>query len=320
VFALKGAMVERQVSLAVLVLIVIFSINMPVSIIQKVQYGLQQGRWVSLSQATAAVLSLGMTLAVVHFDLGLVGLVGCFVLASLVADAGFGWIFLRRHTDIIPTRHDWNKSEFKQLFQLGLSFLLLQVGVSLCYASDNFILSQLVGHESVAVYSVHQKLFSPITFIASLALTPLWPAFSDAISRNDIRWVKRTLTITCVLMFFWALVSGIGLLFCSDWLMRHWLKGQIQPNMAISIAMVAWACVDLVGRTIAMFANGAGLLRQQLAIVAVFVPLCIGLKVLLVHQMGVQGVVVGTAAAWLMVHIPAYTHLLRKWARSVAEK
>ena len=316
-FKIQGQAETFQVSTALLVLMITFAINMPVSIVQKIQYGLQEGRWASLSQAVAAVLGLSMTLAVVYFDLGLIGMVGCFVAGALIADFCVGLVFFRRRPETVPGLGDWNKAEFKQLFRVGLSFLLLQVAVSFCYASDNLILSQMVGHEAVAAYSVHQKLFSPLTFIATLALTPMWPAFSDAIARQDIRWVKRALAITCTLMFCWAVVGGCALLLSSSWLMQHWLKGQIQPDFAIGLALVVWASVDLVGRAVAMFANGAGLLKQQMIGLALFVPLCIGLKIWFVYEIGPSGVVVGTTVAWLLVNAPNYGIIIRNWARDV---
>lgn len=320
IFKIHGEAATYQVSIALLLLMITFAINMPVSIIQKVQYGLQEGRWVSLSQAIAALLGLSMTLAVVHFDLGLIGMVGCFVLGALIADFCVGLVFFVRRPEIVPKLIDFNKAEFKQFFRVGMSFLLLQVAVSLCYASDNLILAQMVSHEAVAVYSVHQKLFSPLTFIATLALTPMWPAFSDAIARHDIRWVKRALAISCALMFCWALVGGCALLLTSGWLMQHWLTGQIQPDLAIGVALVIWASVDLVGRAIAMFANGAGLLKQQMIGLAFFVPLCIGLKIWFVYVIGPSGVVVGTTVAWLLVNLPNYWIIIQRWARDAGKQ
>lgn len=315
-FAVQGPANVREVALAVLVLVVIFTFNMPVSTIQKVQYGLQQGRWISLSHAFAAVLSLGMTLAVVHFDLGLAGLVACFVLASLLADTAFGALFLSRFPTIIPHKSDWDTKEFQALFKVGLSFLFLQVGVSLCFASDNLILAQLLGNEAVAVYSVHQKLFSPITIVAAMALAPLWPAFADAISRRDYRWVKRVLWVSCAGILVWAAISGAALLIASDWIMKHWLKGQISANAMLGWCLVVWGCVDVVGRTISTFLNGAGMLKQQMLNVAIFVPLCIALKVILVREIGLYGVVVGTIIAWVVVNVPAYAILIHRWNKS----
>lgn len=315
VFSVQTQAHGGEVALAVLVLVVIFALNMPVSIIQKLQYGMQQGRWVSVSQACAAVLSLALTLAVVRLDLGLVGMVGCFLLAALLADVIVGGIFLSRRRAIIPRRQDWNSTEFRGMFKVGLGFLALQLGVALCYASDNLILARLMGPETVAVYSVHQKLYSPVVFVAGLALAPLWPAFADAIARKDHRWVKRTLLVACLSMAAWAVVCGAALLLASDWLMAHWLKGQIKADLTLGFFLVVWGCIDLVGRAISMFLNGAGMLRQQLFNVAIFVPLCIGLKIVLVQTMGVEGVVVATVAAWLLVHVPAYWMYLYQWNR-----
>lgn len=57
--------------------------------------------------------------------------------------------------------------------------------------------------------------------------------------------------------------------------------------------------------------------RQQLFNLAIFVPLCIGLNIVLVQTMGVEGVVVATSAAWLVVHVPAYWLYLHQWNGSI---
>jgi len=72
-----------------------------------------------------------------------------------------------------------------------------------------------------------------------------------------------------------------------------------------------------VGRTISTFLNGAGMLKQQMLNLAIFVPVCIGMKIVLVHQIGLYGVVVGTAVAWLVVHVPAYSVLIYRWNKSL---
>jgi O-antigen/teichoic acid export membrane protein len=318
VLAVPSSIEAKSAAIAVLALVILFAVNMPVSTVQKVQYGIQEGRWVSLSQSAAALIGLLFTYLVVRLDLGVVGMVCCFTLAAILADGLFGFLFFQRHRAIAPRLSDWSPSESRQLLRTGLLFLFLQVGVSICFASDNFIIAHVLGHEAVTEYSIHQKLFSPITFVAGLALMPLWSAFGDATARGDVRWIKKTLLITSTLLGVCGLICG-GLIFAgADWLMLHWLKGRISANHTLCLVLMLWACVDLTGRSIAMFLNGAGLLKQQMLIVAIFVPVCITLKLLLARKMGLQGIVLGTMIAWLLVHVPAYSLLIRSWMISVA--
>lgn len=316
VLAIADQSAVSSAALAVLVLVVLFSLNMPISVIQKIQYGTQNGHWVSISLTIAAVLGFIFILLTVNLGFGLVGMVASGILAAMLADLIVGWHFFRRFSNFRPRLSDWNYGEASQLLRIGLGFLVLQVGVSICYASDYIILAQIVGLEAVADFQVHQKLFSPLMFVAGMVLTPLWAAFADANSRGDIRWIKKTLVVASVSMFLIGVLGG-GLIFLlADWLMLHWLKGRIQADHLLCLGFMFWVTVDLVGRSIAMFLNGAGLLKQQLIIVLLFVPICIGLKIVLTHQMGSRGILLGTAIAWLVVHLPAYTWLLITWFRS----
>ena len=306
----------HESAIALMALVIAFTLNMPASLIQKIQYGMQAGQWVSLSQGLSAVLNVLFIWFVIKFDFGLVGMVVCLIVASLTADLTNAFVFLRSRPHLIPGTGNLSTTISCKLLRVGMGFLFLQVSVALCYASDNLIVAHLLGHEKVAEYSVHQRLFSPILFVAGLALTPLWPAFADATARRDKAWIKKTLLIVTAVMLIAGLVGAGAVAIFSDWLLSHWLHGNVGANHFLAIGLAVWVTIDLAGRTIAMFLNGAGLLKEQIISVAIFVPLCIGLKLVLTKRYGLPGLVFGTAIAWTVVNVPAYAFILTRWARS----
>ena len=71
-------------------------------------------------------------------------------------------------------------------------FLVLQLGVSIFYGSDNIIITHLLGPDAVAGYAVPERMFSLISTLLAMALMPLWPAYAEAAARGDHSWVRRT--------------------------------------------------------------------------------------------------------------------------------
>jgi len=64
------------------------------------------------------------------------------------------------------------------------------------YASDNIVIAQIIGAAAVAVYAIPQKMFSFIEVVASMAVSPLWPAYGEALARGDVRWIRNTFAYT----------------------------------------------------------------------------------------------------------------------------
>src|SRR5205085_8320463 len=86
---------------------------------------------------------------------------------------------------------DWQTG--RSLLRLGTLFFILQIAVSLAFTSDNVIVAQVVGPQAVTDLSVPARLFSLIPLFLGIALTPLWPAYGEAMARGDKTWVILTL-------------------------------------------------------------------------------------------------------------------------------
>ena len=312
VLAIKDPSVVRSASAAMLAMVLLFALNMPTSVVQKVQYGMQKGGWVGLSDALAALGTLVLIYAAVALDLGFVAVVVATMAGPILVNVGSGWLFARSNAAIVPRVGDLSWVLSRRLARTGAAFATLQVAAAICWGADNLIVAQVLGPSDVATYAVHQKLFMTLSGIATLAFTPLWPAYGDAVARGDEEWIKKALAVTCGSMIVLGLIGGSLLAYFSDWLMLHWLKGQIRPDPVLCQAFVAWVTVELLGRALGTLLNGTGMLRQQVVMVLFLVPVSIVLKILLARTWGLQGVAWGGAIAWLIVNIPAAALILPK--------
>ena len=316
VLGITAELPSDKVALAILVFAALFAVNLPTTILQRVQYALQMGELNGIAQAAAGILSLALMYLIVTIDLGLAGMVAALMLAPILTIWGSAfWMFVR-HPELRLETEDIQKKEMIAILKSGLQFLALGVSFALCFMTDNLIVAQVVGPESVASYAVHQKYLSPAIFFAGLILAPLWPAYAEALAAGDVQWVKRIFKRSVFSLGAMGGALTLGLIVVAPWLMRLWLAGRIVPDYLLLAALGLWVTIDLIGKAVAAFLNGVGLVKEQLWVVFAFLPVCIGMKIWFALLWGSMGVPLATALAYLIVHLPFYFFLLRRWYRN----
>ena len=186
IFNVKTDIARREAAPAVAVLIACFALAIPLGVVQRVQMGLQQGFMASLWQCCASLAALAAVLVCIHLQAALpflvLGLVGVPLLVGVLNSLLF---FVRLQKDIAPQYKAVSRAVIVKVVKTGLLFLVLQITGALLLTSDNIILAQMLGPEAVAGYSIPEKLFSLISTTTAMALSPLWPAYSEAIARGD---------------------------------------------------------------------------------------------------------------------------------------
>lgn len=307
---------ERDAIVAgILVFAVLFALNLPTSIIQRVQYALQLGYLNGLTQAMGGIVSLGLVYLVTMSALGLGGMIAATMLAPIFATlAGATWM-LHRYPNLRISRRDIDATEARSIFTSGMHFLAMGIAFSLCYSTDNLIIAYVVDTGSVADYAVHQKYFTPVTLIAALILTPLWPAYAEALAAGDKQWIKQIFRKTIRYFLIFATLASALLIVAAPSVLRLWVGEHVTANFWLLIGFGIWATCDLIGKTVSMFLNGIGMVKEQFWIAIAFVPVCLGLKVLFAHRWGPAGIPFATVLAYLIVHVAPYGFLVRRWFR-----
>jgi len=295
-FNVKSPQAIQESGPALAVFIVCFAIGVPTGIIQRVQMGLQQGFASSLWQAGGSILGLFLTLLVISFKGGLPWLVlalGGTPVFMLILN-GLVFFTLQRQ-DLAPDFLKISKPGMKRILHGGLLFFVLQIGVSVAYASDNIIIAKILGADSVAQYSVISKLFEGVLMVIGLTFAPLWPAYGEAKARGDRLWIKKMLARSMVTTLILVLTSAILLVAYYRPLLQLW----VGSKHVFPFALVAWYAIWMVlkglGGTYSMFLNGMNVMRFQLIVVTIFATISILLKIFLVNKLGLTGIPIALA-------------------------
>jgi len=312
VFNVSSPKAVAEAGPAMTVFICCFLANMPLGIVQRAQMGYQEGFLNSLWQGFGRVLGLGGILIAIHFRAGLPWLVlamaGLPMLATLLNGLvlfGFRKPWLR------PTWHSATAEDARRILRTGILFFVLQVAVTMAFASDNIIAAQILGPGAVTQYSIPMRMFSFVPMILAVMMVPLWPAYGESIARGDVLWVKRTLVRSLKISLLVTSVASFLLVVFGVQVVHLWVGPEITPSFPLLLGLGVWMVMQAGGTAVAMFLNGANILRFQAVCASLMAIGALIGKIILAHLIGISGIIWGRILAYglcttvpLVIYVP----------------
>lgn len=315
-FNVRGALARREAGPAIAVFVLCFAIAIPFSIVQRVQIGLQMGFLANLWQCAASVVALVAVVIAVELKAGLPVLVAAFMGAPLIAAAGNSLFFFgRRYRHLAPRLTVFDPATAREVMQIGVLFLLLQVAAAATYSAHNVLIAQILGPASVAAFAVPERLFSIITMLVTMTLAPLWPAYREAIQRGDTDWVRHTLRRSVVLSVAGAAAMAAPLVFLSPWVIHWWVAGAVAPPMLLLAGLGVWRIIEAVGLSLSMYLNGAHIVKAQVFTASMTAGCAILLEIALLKSIGVAGSVWAMIVAYGIFTIVPYAMMVPRSLR-----
>lgn len=201
------------------------------------------------------------------------------------------YLFMTKYKRFSPSFAAINLSSMKGIMQLGVNFFVIQIATLLIYQSNNIIIAQLFGPESVTVYNVAFKYFSVFSMLYMIFLTPLWSAFTDAFVQKDYQWMdssyRQLKKIFIVFTIFIFVALGLA-----SFIYKIWIRDNVVIPFDISLWIALATIFTLWNNLHSNILNGIGKIRLQLIFAVINgvinVPLCI----LLGKHIGLSGVLI----------------------------
>jgi O-antigen/teichoic acid export membrane protein len=312
-FNVETIQARNEAGPALGVFICCFALAIPIGIVQRVQMGLQRAFMASLWQCASSVLSLIALLAAIRTEASLPWLVLAFAGTPLIAALGnsilfFGWL----EPDLAPNPRAVSRAMALRVANTGLLFFVLQIISGVLYASDSVVIAQMLGASAVTGYAVPLSLFNLVNVLIAMALTPLWPAYGEAIARGDNAWVRRIFVRSLIAAVGVASAASIFLLVVGQKLIALWVGHAVEVPFLLLLGLACWKVIEAGGNAVATFLNGAHIISPQVAIGAVTAIVGIVLKIALVKALGVPGVVWATIVAYTICAIVPFIFIVQK--------
>jgi len=292
-------------------------------VVTRAQAGLQQAYWSQVIGAGGNIISLLALMSVIEMHASLSMLVFASTFGSILATVVNGWFLFREHPWLFPVWHSFHARSVNKIYKLGLMFFILQCAVAIGYTSDNLVITQILGAAAVAVYAVPQKLFGVVSMLVTMGISPIWPAYGEALARGDVTWVRRAFWRSLRVIVFLAVPVCTFLVLYGPWILRITMGKSLHVPMSVLVALGVWGIASAVSIPLSLLLNGAGVLKVQAIIAAAASLSNLALSIFLTRRLGVIGACLGSIITQVVISLPAYmfviARLFRNLSRSNAE-
>ncbi len=242
---------------------------------------------------------LGLFAVISWHDEGSILLVGMLITLPIVLIYILAsiWFFSKDYQAIRPSFKFYDKTKVRSLLTLGIKFFFLQAGSIIIFATDNMIITQVLGPEHVTTYYLPQKVFSLITLGFSIVMVPMWSSFTQAHATGDVDWIKGALK---KLIGVWGgfCLAALFLLAISPYLLEFWVGDKLAGTVSFQLSALVgiFVCIATFSSIFLHYINGIGKVLVQLIVLVVAAGLNIPLSIYFAKNlsMGNSGVILAS--------------------------
>lgn len=204
---------------------------------------------------------------------------------------------------IAPSIKNIDFSYTKNILNIGGIFFFIQIGTLILFQTDNIIIAKVIGPEAVTTFGVTYKLFSVVTMLFSIVMTPYWSAFTDAYTKKDFAWMQHSMNRLRKVWYAVAFICIPLLVVLSGTIFKLWLHDTVSIPFRLSALMGVYAICFTCLSLNCFFLNGVGKLRIQLLLYIIVSILNIPLGVYLGQNFGIEGVVTSNIILFLFMTV-----------------
>ena len=303
---------RHEIQTAILIFVALYAIGIPVNMVQQVQRALQQGYISNLWVTLGSLFSLlGVYIAATHHASipWLVAIIGGVPLIPALANAFV--LYHVQRPDLRPSLKRFEREVAGELLRKGMLFFGLGIAGALAFDSQNIVIAHILGPASVGVYAVVQRLYSAIPMVVGYVTMPLWPAFGEAIGRQDWAWVKRALNRGIIVNAVVATGFAFVLFMFSGSVLQHWTHGAISAPKWLIAGFAVWAVTSAISSPICMLLNAAHVLWFQIVSSILFGLLTITSMIYFLPSKGLAAAVWSMTCIYLISQLAPYLVYLR---------
>jgi len=273
-----------------------FLFNFVLSLCNQMFYAYQEASLVTLRQVLLNLIALALIYILIQYTSGkLLYLGACYGLSMVLSNLVLVYYFFKKHSEVIPSIKYIDLSKIREIGSLGVKFFIIQIAALVIFATDNMIITQILGPAEVTPYDIVFKLFSVITIGHGIIVAPLWSAYTEAYEKGDIEWIRNTLKKLNMLMIPIIVSVLILVVFARD-IINIWVGPEIKFSYSLVVFMGMYAVISVWSNVYAYFVNGIGKIKPQLysSIIAGIINIPLSIYFAKSLSMGISGVILGT--------------------------
>jgi O-antigen/teichoic acid export membrane protein len=153
----------------------------------------------------------------------------------------------------------------KELYSLGIKFFIIQISAVIIYSTDSVIISNLLGPAEVTPYNIAFKYFSIITVAFGIIMAPMWSGVTDAFTRGNIDWIKKSIKRNLSIWKVFA-AATIIMIVISNYIYKIWIGNAVVVPFKLTLLMGIYVMVNTLIIPFVFFINGIGKIKLQFII------------------------------------------------------
>jgi O-antigen/teichoic acid export membrane protein len=265
-----------------------------------ISFALQRGYYSSTANIFSQLVSLAGLIFLRLYGGSLLSFALCFLLPPILVKLIL-WRILYRHygNNLLPRLENWSTQVLKAVWHDGTKFFSGMWAELLVLQTPNVIVARTFGAATVPVFAVTYQLFYSAFTLLNTHVSPLWPAYAEANSKQDYLWLRRTHWRMIKESLMLAIVGFTLLGLTSKWLVRIWAGEAVVPSSAFNWTLVAHFIQWSWNYVFVILLTGMGLIRERVQSVWLLGPVNIFMSIILANAFGTTGLVVGMALAML---------------------
>lgn len=248
------------------IVIIAFILNIPASLIVRIQYASgEMGRsnvWQAMisimSLVTIVILSrIGSSAIFFVLVVAFVPIIGNILNSAVFFSIGRGKTFR-------PTVASINLNTARTLLNLGSRFLIISILMSVSFGADTWIVALASSVEDAATFAIPARVFSLLGVLVAVLSIPIWPVAVQALKADDAAWLSRTTRRMILISVIAVGIAGFVGVWWGPIAIDLWLDGQIVVSRTILVGFALVALVQAALAPLFMVANAAEVLRYQM--------------------------------------------------------
>lgn len=153
------------------------------------------------------------------------------------------------------------------LLNLGVKFFINQILYLIVTQTSVILVVQFFGPEDVTIYNLAVRYMTITSMGYLMVLTPFLSAFTEAYTKREFGWIRKTINQINWLWLLTSLVT-IAMIFGYKLFFKMWVGNTIMIPLYLIISLAISAIVGMWNATYGLFLNGIGKIHLQLYILA----------------------------------------------------
>lgn len=223
--------------------------------------------------------------------------------------------------EAVPSIKAFGKKYVKEIFNVGMSLLWLQLVFMVVSSTNEFLISNFTKPQYVVEYQAYYKVFKTAAMLVSLALTPIWSAVTKAQIEKNYIWIRKVYLLFLGISGL-CLLGEICLIPVLQWGMDIWLgEGKIIVSVSYAFVFALSSATFVLHNVNTSIGNGMSYFKLQIIWMTVAAIVFVPLAWLLVHLFDSWiGVVLASVIAMAPYEILAPIYTMRLINKGLQER